>query len=286
MATPILDQSLRMRVLMHLLRPVVRFCLRHSQSIQEFVSAAKVVFVEIAQQEMSKSTSKINVSRLSVMTGVHRAEVHKIFRERRQPLAEPMDVLGRVIGKWNHDPDWTTRSKTPRILSCEGDKCEFNSLVREVTQAVHPGTVLFELTRLGLVEKTPKGLKMKKQMLSFASNPVKGFELLAHDIDALVKAVEENLAREHEVSNLHIRTEYDNVIVARLPEVRRWIAREGKAFHKKVRNFLAKHDKDLAPKSKASSLPGGARVTVTAFSLTALPGQNAGESEQTGSAST
>jgi hypothetical protein len=43
-------------------------------------------------------------------------------------------------------------------------------------------------------------------------------------------------------SNVHIRTEYDKISEKHLSIVRRWLHCSGKAFHKKVRAFLAKYD--------------------------------------------
>ena len=260
-------RALYLSSLQYLMKPVVRFCLRRSIGIQEFYSVAKIVFVSVADEEIGKTTSKINVSRISVMTGLNRGEVHRLYREKEPAPTQPLSLLGRVIGQWRHDPRFTTKAGEPRLLSFEGEGSEFQDLAHSVSKNVNHGTIFFELKRIGAVEETPKGLKLLKQIYGMGSDPKKGFELLAHDVDTMFNSIEENIEGEPKISNLHISTEYDNIVAKQMPVIRGWLITEGKAFHKKVRKFLSKYDKDVNP--KLAKEHGGARVSVSAFSFTA-----------------
>lgn len=265
-----IDQSsraLEFEALQYLLRPIVRFCVRRSHSIQDFLEAAKAAFVHVAAEELERCEEKVNVSRISVLTGLYRKDVTRIYKDQEVGHAEPQSVLGRVIGQWRHDKSFTNKTGSPRVLTYKGENSEFRRLVQTVSKNINPGTVLFELERMGSVERTPNGVKLVRQMPGFGSDPRKGFELLSQDIQTLVDAVHDNLIAKSRPSNLHIRTEYDNISRKALPEIRRWLIDEGKIFHRRAREYLAKFDKDVNPELD-ETVPGGGKVVVNAFSFT------------------
>ncbi len=260
-------RKLEFQAIQFLLKPIVRFCLRRAHSIQDFMEAAKIVFVDVAAEELARGKERVNVSRLSVLTGLYRKDVTRIYKEQQTGVSEPQSVLGRVIGQWRHDKRFINKSGQPRVLSLKGEKSEFRRLVQTISKNINPGTILFELERMGSIERTPNGVKLVRQMPGFGSNPRKGFELLSRDIQTLVDAVQENLLSKVRPSNLHIRTEYDNIAKEHLPEIRRWLIDEGKVFHRKTREYLSRFDKDINPELDETTL-GGGRVVVNAFSFT------------------
>lgn len=254
---------LRKKALRMLMRPIVRFCLRGSNTIQDFLDLAKVVFVEVAADEIERTADKVNVSRISVMTGVHRRDVTRIYRDESEPIRSSPSVLTRVIGLWEGSRTYTTKSGKPRTLSCKGDDSEFHQLVRQVSTNIKPGTILFELERMGLVEKTARGVRLQKQVQRMGGEPEKLYDLLSRDVESLVSAVDENISANGESPNLHIRTEYDNIYTEDLPTIRSWLLEEGKEFHRRAREFLSQYDKDITSKTGKRA---GATVTLGAFS--------------------
>ena len=106
---------------------------------------------------------------------------------------------------------------------------------------------------------------MRERVQYLSQDSDAGIELLAEDVDYLVRSVDENL-RVQQSANLHIHTEYNNLLLQKLPEIREWIKTEGKNFHRKLRNYLSEHDIDI---SHGDIKPGqgGGRVVVTAFSF-------------------
>ena len=59
-------------ILLHLLRPLVRYCLKNGFSIQDFTLVAKRAFVEEASTLLTQTTGSANSSRISALSGVHR----------------------------------------------------------------------------------------------------------------------------------------------------------------------------------------------------------------------
>ena len=142
-----------------MLRPVARFCLRYSINVKTVLENFKVVFIDLAAEEMEERGEKVNVSLITTATGLYRRDVTRIYK--RNEIKEiPSHFVGRVLETWPRNPKFTTSSGSPRVLTYEGEESEFNELVKHVTVDVHSKPILVLLERLGAVEKTKNGLKL------------------------------------------------------------------------------------------------------------------------------
>ena len=244
-----------------LLRPVVRFCLRNTLSIQEVIEALKLEFIDIASQEFQSKRIQINTSKLIVATGIHRKDVLRIWNG--EVKEEEQSHLIRVISHWNASPDYRTKQGKPRTLECKGDTSEFHTLVREVCRDVHPKTILSELTRIGAVEATKRGLKLKTSAYSAEGDPEESCRMYAEDAQTLLLTIDENAHKVHVPANLHVRTTFDNISLSALSEIRVWLYKKGNQFHKEVETYPSRFDLDLNPDAKA---PGKGIVKVASFS--------------------
>ena len=216
--------------------------------IQDVLESAKAVFIDIAKDEMNRQGEKVNMSRLSVMTGLHKRDVMRLQEDTEKGVKKTGGLASRVIGQWQHDKRFQTKNAKPRVLSIEGEENEFKELVESVSIDLKPGTVLFELERIAAVEKTARGLKLKTRAYVPVGDVVEGFHMLAHDTDSLMSAVEENVFSAPEIPNLHVRTEYDKVDPEAVPLIREWFYNEGSEFHRKAREFVSQFDLDINPK--------------------------------------
>lgn len=261
--------DLRKSALHSLLRPIVRFCLRSSYTAQDLFEAAKEIFVQIAAEELTSTGEKINRSRLSIVTGLRRPEIRRILESRPPERTEGShSLLARVMLQWRNDREFSLEPGEPRPLSYRGPNAEFRKLCNKVSTTLNPGTVQFDFERRGFAVREGKSLVLKFRQLPLTDMPAESFSILGKDLDGLVQAVEENLLSTAPITNLHLRTEFDNIVPRFIPTIRRWLMDEGKDFHRRIRNFLAQFDKDLNP--DLSGEEGRARVAATAFSLTDL----------------
>jgi len=263
----ILPEQVKSDCLKQLLRPLVRLFLRHAYSSKEFIALGKEVFLEEATEELKRSNAKINVSRLSYLSGLDRRDVKRMLEEERQPPSS-LNLIGRLLTAWAQDKRFTTQSGKPRVLSYKGENSDFETLVAVLGKHAYPGSMLFELERAGLVEKTARGLRLKREEAPAIKNPNEGYEFLSEDIDDLIQSVEENLLTDKFPSNLHMRTTFDNIFLDKLPEVRRWLLNHGRRFHKEARDYLASFDKDLTQLKKSDEArAAGGRVALSAYSI-------------------
>jgi hypothetical protein len=246
--------------------PMIRFCLSHGFSIQDFIDTSKLAFVKLASEEITKVGKRPNVSRVSVMTGLNRTETTRLFRGLKEPSETPADIPARVMAHWRHDRRFRGASGQPLCLAYRGNNSEFRRLVETISKNVNPGTVLFELERKGMIKRTPQRVSLVRQVYATQTNPLEAFQLLASDFQTLLDAGEENVFGPDElVSNLHVRTEFDNIVKSKLPAIRKWLVEEGKAFHKRAREFLSGMDRDLSPQKDQGE--AGARVSLTSYSF-------------------
>ena len=255
-------RKLNLECLRYMLRSIIGFCLKRSINIQELLECAKSVYITEASKDILSRGEKPNISRLSVMTGMHRRDVMRIL-DGEDLLDRDTSIPSRVIGQWEQDKRFTTKTGQPRVITCDGDNSEFSRLVRAVSKDVHAGSVLFELLRTETVQREKNGIKLNKRVDSVRGDPEKGFRLLGNDVSDLIGAAEENIVSPDEIVNLHGRTEYDNIFEDKIPEIRKWLLKEGSAFHRRARAFLAKFDKDINTHVKK---PAGAKVVLGTFS--------------------
>ncbi len=229
-----------------LLGPIARYCLRHSLKLQDILEQLKIALIDAAEAEMKQSDHKINVSRLSVMTGIHRPDVVRLYREHSTKEGDG-NALTRVLGLWQQDERFLTSAGKPKTLSLEGKDNEFVELVNTVSTDLNPYAILFELERVGLVVRSRLGIKLKGEVYNPRGDVKAGFKLLADDSEDLLCSVEANLLGS-DLPNHHIKTQYDRVASRYAPEIKKWLLKEGMSFHQKIRRYLSKFDLDLNTK--------------------------------------
>jgi hypothetical protein len=247
--------------LLIMLRPIVRLCLRSGVGIQEFLESAKIVFVSVAKEQLEAEKQKANISRISVATGLHRRDVDRILERRGEPV-EPVNLLSRVLTVWETQDSYKTATGKPRVLTCEGDTNEFYALVKSVTSDVHPSSILAQVERVGLAERTSHGLKLIAGAQDVKKDLGRGYHILAQDLEDLSSAVEHNLLKQPELPNLHARTEFDNIFEDSLPYIQEWLLKEGSSLHQRTRALLSEHDADLQAHTRKKA---GCRVVLTCF---------------------
>lgn len=270
MALPTVDElPLRLKYLRLMLRPLVKFCMKGSHSLGEFLQVLKIVYVELAAEEMERSKQRISHSKLSIMTGVHRQDVKRIYEDGEVFTKKVPSLIPRIISTWESHADFTTKSNKPKVLRYDGESGEFAELVFFVSKNLHPGTILFELERTGMVSREGNKVRLTHDLYRNATQEEDRFHHLALNVETLLNAAEENLFEEQPIRNVNLRTDFDNIFVERIPAIRAWLLEESKIFHKRVREFLSQYDKDVNP--DPSSDTAGARVVLGTYSVTVEP---------------
>lgn len=251
-----------------IVRPLVRWCLKHGVRSAQVEEVLRESFVHEAELEIKEAQGAFSVSKVSVMTGLHRSEVSRLLTGER-PERGAHDILNRVLGLWASSKRYRTPDGAPRDLTHEGLSSEFARLVADVSKEVTHYPILFELERIGAIEYVGSLVRLRAQQYTPRKDPQYGLDLLSLDVTDLAATIEANVMSRENDPNLHLRTAYDNVNPKVLPEIRRWILKQGAEFQSRMRDYLATFDRDASgdvPKDTAPDEGERARVTVTTFS--------------------
>lgn len=135
-----------------LMAPVAQWLLRSGVSFPAFSELLKNVFLKAAVQELQHGETKPTQSALSLLSGVHRKDVRAILEAPDSTRAVPRpSTASQVFTRWITDRRFRAADGKPRRLPRAGERRSFESLCRELSNDVHPRTVLDELLRLGHV---------------------------------------------------------------------------------------------------------------------------------------
>jgi hypothetical protein len=254
----------------HYLKPIIRAFLRHGYSIHDLIVIGKELFIEAAQEEMVNSGRKVNISRISVMTGLYRREISEYLKGKHQPSEYSASLVARVLTKWETSPKFLDASKRPRPLSWKVRGNEFSKLVYSVSKDTHDGTILAELKRAGLVSVENDTVTLIKREALIVGDIDRAAKIVETNLEGCLRSAEENFLHNPDPRNLHLKTAYDNLPLSKLPELKRWILEAGRDFHQRVRAHLSSHDQDMTEDIEDSGV-GGGKIVVTSYSFAELP---------------
>jgi hypothetical protein len=145
-----------------MLLPIARMLLRSGFGAGELISASKQASVKAALIEVIPLGSRVNVSRLSVATGLTRKDISTLLgrslKAKSPPTKSTLEQRAwRVLRAWHSDPNYRDRRGRLAALPFAGKQKTFSSLVRTYGGDVTPRSVLRELERIKAVKKTRSG---------------------------------------------------------------------------------------------------------------------------------
>lgn len=253
------------------LRPALRVFVRYGLPFQTLVGLARERLVQAAADHIARRGETVNMSRLSALTGIRRADIAKSTSAGKVDVGDsPISFVGNLMGMWQQRAEFRDADGRPRPLRYRGEQSDFRRLVAAVDATVPSHVALFQLEQLGFAELRGDEVTLLKERIEVHADPSKAYEVLGRGLESLVTCVLENVHEPAPIKNLHLHSEFDNIFLSDVPRIREWLLREGREFHRRAREFIAQCDADLNPDIEREQLePERARVVLTAFSLTA-----------------
>jgi hypothetical protein len=227
---------------------------------------AKESFVSLAEEQLAKEADNISISKISIMTGVHRKDVARFSTKASSSNYEKkhsIDLPSRIIGQWQNNKRYCTPSGKPRSLRIDERTDEFAELVASVSKELKPQTLLFELQRMDVLKRTRHGVKLIQKAYIPKGNTEEGLYYLETDSHDLISAVENNIFSSMEPSHLHLKTEYTRIPASKVTEIKSRLLEMGSAFHQQVRNYLSSYDQDFTGNTEGDTQ----RIAVGTFSF-------------------
>lgn len=230
-----------------LFEPVADFLIGQGLKMQQALEALKVAMIYAAVNTLEKKKEKVTVSKISVMTGIHRRDVVRIYKVGNKKVNE-IDLISKIIGLWSYGGKYLNKKGKPRDLIFDGNDSEFAELVYAVSSELKPSTILFEMQRANYVKVDGNKVKLQNKAAVSNKDLEAGFHMLSDDIGDLITAVTKNLYTD--TRQLHAKTIYDAIPESFLPEIREWMLNKGAKYHDEVSRYLAGFDQDINPKKK------------------------------------
>lgn len=140
------DSKDTLKSVLEIMEPLTVLLIKSGISYPEFTVALKSVFYKIAENELAQQNIKITDSSLSLLSGLQRRDINFLRQSNDLNVTKTYksSLASRVITAWG-------QKQLPESLAISGSKPSFESLVKEISQDVHPKSVLAELQRLDLV---------------------------------------------------------------------------------------------------------------------------------------
>jgi hypothetical protein len=144
-----------LRAIRRVLAPLVRLLLQHQITFPILANLLKSVYVEQAEKAFALPGRPQTISRLSLLTGIHRKDVKRLQNEQPESDGAPANVsLGaELVLRWTTDEKFQSGDghpiPLPRLAAGESGP-SFEALVESVSKDIRPRAILDEWQRLGI----------------------------------------------------------------------------------------------------------------------------------------
>lgn len=145
------------------LLPICKILIKRGLGARELIDAAKVAYLQAAMSEVIPPGSRVNISRLAVVTGLTRKDIAALLnrKDKPPPAVSAKKSLQqrafRVLHGWSVDPMFQRANGRPADLPLQGEQQSFSLLVKRHGGDVTPVSVLRELERMKAVAISPAG---------------------------------------------------------------------------------------------------------------------------------
>ena len=240
------------RALATLLRPIVRFLLKHSFPYSAFEAIAKRVYAQTAMEDFAMPGRKPSVSRASILSGLTRKEVNALLHEPwngLDPNSTHYNRASRVVSGWIRDPQFHDADGAPRPLAMDGPD-GFDELVRRHSGDVPTRAVLDELTRVGSLVALPDGrFELRQRAFVPSESMLLKLRIMGTDVSELVETIIHNIEPDETGARFQRKVMHIGIPVDALPAFQQLSAQGSQALLELFDGWLAKHDMGDVPES-------------------------------------
>jgi hypothetical protein len=234
-----------------LLVPLARLLMKHGYNFDQFSEMARRAFLTAARADAATEGHRPTQSAIATRTGLTRKEVARLLDLALAEQADGAAAVGvpplgnraiRVLSGWVRE--YSDRQGAPRPMPLDGASPSFAELVKRFSGDMTPRAVLLELERIDAVQFDAKGrLRLTKRSFVPPAGDPGAAAMLGPNVRDLIATIAHNL-RSDTAPFLQRKTEYDNVPLESLPEIRAASRRAAERLIDEVDALLARHDRD------------------------------------------
>ncbi len=237
------------------LRPLVRILLRNGVPLWTLVDHAKQIYVEVASREFGVPGRKPSVSRVSLLTGLTRKEVSRLWEDDGAAAVDSTryNRAAQVVSGWVRTRGFHGQNGEPAELPFDGARRSFAELARRFGADVPPRALLDELIQAGAVERIGSGrLRLLTRAYVPRTDDQEKLAILGADVADLIATIDHNIVSPPERAFFQRKVAYDNLVAECLPELRERAGRRSQTLLEALDQFLSVHDRDTNPNAAGS----------------------------------
>jgi hypothetical protein len=234
----------------YLLRPIVRFMLRHGVTWREFSEFSKETYVDVARQAYGIDGRPTNNSRVAMLTGLSRRDVSKvrdsILDEDASGVSRGGNRMAQILTGWHVDPEFVGEDGQPKDLQMTGPSGSLSSLLKRYAGDLPHGAIRKEMRQRGLLRELDNGdvRVLKRDFVYTDLDPemVRQMGVALHDHAA---TLEHNLNDEREAAaRFEGLADNISVSVTAVAAFQDYLEERGLDFLKEVDAWLSNHEVD------------------------------------------
>jgi len=219
----------------------------------------KQSYVELAANEFQIEGRKQSVSRIAVLTGMHRKDVSLYLAKSQsdEPQNNFHTRAAKVVSAWLTSSEFCDEQGRPRSLPIDGAEASFSALVMKHSGSMTVRSMLDEMIRVEAVRLNDRGLVslLNEVYVPKHSDP----QRLSYMGDAsfdLLNTLSVNIFNPQE-NRLQLTTAFDNLPAECIPDFKVYCQKQSSKLLKDIEQWLSKRDRDSGPTKRDS---GSGRV--------------------------
>ena len=230
-------------------------------SYAEYEETAKVVFVEVAKNDFPAGGQPASVHRLALLTGLTTHEVtrlNELIESGKAPTTDNLNRVGRILGGWHQDPEFTGPYGLPLELDFEGHGPSFTRLVEQYGDGISPREMLDELKRIAVVNEL-SGSKVRVLSRSYIPQQSDSavFQFMGVALRDLAETLDANLSEDQDEGYFERRVWTPSGIDSRdMAAFDDLVNRKGMEFLETLDNWLSSRESD------AENIPVNRKIKV------------------------
>jgi hypothetical protein len=237
-----------------ILRPMVRILIRNGVPSDALTQLVRKTYVDVAASDFQLNGKRQTVSRISVITGLHRKEVARL---------RAIDVVGvraagaarnraaSVLTAWLRDPDFVDRKGDPLDLVFAGTN-SFSELVRRYSGDMKPRAMADELLACGAIEQANGKLRLSARGYIPGTDVDDLIAMLGTDAAQFIETIDNNLTSS--AKRYQRKVEYENVAAEHAAEFRTLSARLAQQLLEELDRWLASRAADADSRKPTMTL--------------------------------
>ncbi len=238
-----------------LIKPMVRLFLAKGITYTLLLEEIKRTFVEVAEDEFKLNGKPQTDSRITLLTGVHRRDVHRIRAEQLPEVSNKANFSAQIIAQWIGNRRYLTHTGAPKPLPRtrrQGNEESFESLVATISKDIRSRPVLDEWLRIGVVSLTDDGMvQLNTEAFVPQHNLEEQLFFLGMNVHDHLAAAVNNTLSEQKLFERCVY--YDQLTLPQIEALHDWIKQHGMTFLKNVNQQAMQEDHSAQQDHKANT---------------------------------